>query len=301
MKFRFLFSTFLAVGFVALANPAVAQDFDAVEIRTEELAPGLFVLFGAGGNIGVSIGDDAVFLIDDQYAPLSPKILAAVGALTDRPIQFVLNTHWHFDHTGGNENMGEAGAFVVAHENVRRRMSQDQVIDFLQEEVPAAAPGALPVITFTDAMTFHINGDDLVISHVPHAHTDGDSFVHFRSANLVHAGDLFVRYGFPFVDVSSGGSVSGMVDALDQILAISNADTVIIPGHGEVSGRDDVQMVRDRIATVRDRVHALAGDGKTLDEIIAADPTAEFNAEWGEGWIKPADFIRFTYAEIEQD
>src|ERR687895_1863000 len=227
----------LAATVAALATPtAAAQTLDTVQLRTERLADGVYALRGRGGNIGVAIGSDAVFVVDDQFAPLTPKILAAIAALTDRPVRFVVNTHWHFDHTGGNENMGKAGALLVAHDNVRRRMSTRQFIEFIKREVLPAPPGALPVVTFSDAVTFHINGDELMAIHLPAAHTDGDAAVYFRRANVVHMGDVYVP-SYPLVDISSGGSLSGFVRGVDRVLALINDSTKVIPGHGETSNR----------------------------------------------------------------
>ena len=193
---------------VCLALPAGAQvNFDTVQVRPQLVAPGVYLLQGSGGNIGLAVGDDAVFVVDDQYAPLTPKILAAIAAVTPKPVRFVVNTHWHFDHTGGNENMGKAGALLMAHENVRLRLTTGGLIEAVNRTEPPASPGALPVVTFTDAVTFHINGDSLRVWHVPPAHTDGDAIVHFTKSNVVHTGDLFVSGGLPFVDLSSGGSI----------------------------------------------------------------------------------------------
>ncbi|MBT8487910.1 MAG: MBL fold metallo-hydrolase, partial [Gemmatimonadetes bacterium] len=180
-----------------------------VQIRTQQVADGVYMLMGQGGNIGVSVGDDGVFIIDDQFAPLTDKILAAIAAITDEPVRFVFNTHWHGDHTGGNENMGEAGALIVAHDNVRERMSTEQVLERIGRPVsttPASPAGALPVITFSEDVSFHINGGQLHAFHVSNAHTDGDAIVHFVSANVVHMGDTFFRDRFPFIDTASGGS-----------------------------------------------------------------------------------------------
>ena len=182
--------------FTLTAGIQAQQNFDTVQVRSQKVAEGVYMLIGAGGNIGLSIGDDAVFVVDDQYAPLTPKVLAAIAQLTDKPVRFVVNTHWHWDHTGGNEAMGKAGALLVAHDNVRRRMSSEQVVEFFQRTVPASPVGALPVITFSDTLTFHINGDDVLAFHVANAHTDGDAFIVWRKADVVHAGDVFFNGRF---------------------------------------------------------------------------------------------------------
>src|SRR5437870_4403639 len=222
---------------LAAASPAAAQvNYDTVQIRTVKVAEGVYMLMGAGGNIGVSVGSDGVILIDDQYAPLSDKIKAAVAALGG-PIRFLINTHWHWDHNGGNENFARSGVVTVAHENVRHRMSVEQFVTAFNRHVPAAPSGALPLVTFTDSVNFYLNGDSIHAFHVPPAHTDGDAIIWFRRANVVHMGDLFFNGRYPFVDLSSGGSVEGMVAAVDRVLALADGNTKIIPGHGPLADR----------------------------------------------------------------
>ena len=271
----------LLLAAVAFAAPAAAQgpDFEKVQIKTEKVAEGIWVLAGAGGNIGVSVGADGVFLIDDEWAPMTPKVKAAVAALSDRPLRFILNTHWHPDHTGGNKDLGEAGALIVAHDNVRLRMSTDQFIEAMGMKFPPSPAKALPVVTFNDAVTLHVNGDDVEAFHVPPAHTDGDAIVHFRRAGVVHMGDLFFNGMYPFVDLSSGGSFEGFIAAADRALALGEG-TRIIPGHGPVGTRADLRAYRDMLVTVRDRVKPLVQGGKTPAEVVAARPTADLDAKW---------------------
>ena len=286
---------------LGLVAPRVShsQNFDNVTIRPERLAEGVYVLYGAGGNIGLAIGPEAVFVVDDQFAPLTPKIQAAIAALTDKPVRFVLNTHWHYDHTGGNENMGKAGALLVAHHNVRSRMSTRQFIEFVKREVLPSPGGALPVVTFHDGVTFHINGDEIAAIHLPAAHTDGDAAVHFRRANVVHLGDVFFR-GYPYPDFSSGGSVRGILAGVDRVLAIINDSTKVIPGHGAATDKATLREYRNMIATVRDRVGKQVRAGATLQQVVASKPTAEFDAAFGSGFIKPADFIGFVYEDAKR-
>ena len=195
-----------ALWVVTVGSAHAQQNFEKVEIKTQKLTDSIYMLIGAGGNMGLSIGADGVFLIDDQFAPLTPKIEAAIKALTPKPVGFVINTHWHSDHTGGNVNLGKAGALIVAHDNVRKRLSSDQFIELLRaKEVPMAKEG-LPVITFSQSVNFHLNGDDIAVFHVPNAHTDGDAIIHFRKANIVHMGDVFFNGFYPFIDFSSGGT-----------------------------------------------------------------------------------------------
>lgn len=282
-----------------LVAPGGAQDFDDVEIRTERVANGLYVLYGAGGNIGLSVGSQSVFLIDDQYAPLTPKILAAVRSITDRPIRFVLNTHWHGDHTGGNEAMGAAGAVLVAHENVRQRLSTGQFMELMQRDVPPAPEAALPEVTFQDGLRIYLNGTIEAV-HYPHAHTDGDAVVYFDDVNAVHMGDLFFSGGYPFVDYGSGGSLSGLIDGVEAVLARTNPDFRIIPGHGQVTGQAGLRSYRDMLVTVRDRVRRMAAGGATLEEIQAAAVSAEFDDEWGQGFIDPETFIGFAFRDARE-
>jgi cyclase len=274
------------------------QNFDTVQVRSQQVAEGVYMLQGAGGNIGLSIGDDAVFVVDDQFAPLTPKILAAIAQLTTKPVRFVVNTHWHWDHTGGNEAMGKAGALIVAHDNVRRRMSSEQVVEFFQRTVPASPAGALPVITFSDTVTFHINGDDVVALHVANAHTDGDAFIFWRKANVVHSGDVFFNGRFPFIDLSSGGSIDGMIAAIDILLSLGDDNVKIIPGHGELSDRAAVREHGNMLKTVRDRVRQQKAAGRSLAQTLATRPTAEFDPRWGTGPIKPDQFVTMVYQSV---
>lgn len=286
----------LAAGLAALlAAPAAAQDVSEVEIRATEVAGGVYALQGAGGNLGLVVGEQGAFLVDDQYAPLTERIQAAVAAITDRPIRFVFNTHWHGDHTGGNENLAEAGALVVAHDNVRRRLSAGQFMAFFKREVPPAPDAALPVVTFNDRVTFHLGGHTVDAIHVPRAHTDGDAIVHLREADVIHAGDI-VFYGmYPFIDYGSGGHLGGMVEAVDRMLALSGDATRIIVGHGgPVIGRDELARYRAMLATVHERLRAYIDAGLDLEAIQAEAPTADFDEDWGGGFIGPERFVEMN-------
>jgi glyoxylase-like metal-dependent hydrolase (beta-lactamase superfamily II) len=216
---------------VSLAAPAIAgaQNFDDVELETTAVAGSVHAIYGRGGNIGVSAGSDGVFLIDDQFAPLSYKIKAEVAALGAGEVRFIVNTHWHFDHTGGNEIFSGDGALIVAHHNVRERMSGDQFIEAFDREVPASPESALPVVTFDDGVTFHLNDDEIRVIHVPAAHTDGDAIVYFRNSNVIHTGDIYFAGIYPFIDTSAHGSVNGVIDAAQNVLSIINDDTKVIP------------------------------------------------------------------------
>jgi glyoxylase-like metal-dependent hydrolase (beta-lactamase superfamily II) len=285
---------------IAVAVPAAAQqqDFSKVEIKAEKVAEGLYMLTGAGGNIGLSVGKSGSLVIDDQFAPLTEKILAAIKAITPDPVRFVVNTHWHFDHVGGNENLGKAGAFIVAHENVRARMSSEQFSATFQQKTPPSPEAALPVVTFADAVTFHWNGEEIRVYHVPPAHTDGDAIVHFVKADVVHMGDTFFNGSYPFIDVSSGGRVDGVIAAADRVLAGTTDKTRFIPGHGPLGTKADLKSYRDTLQTLRDRIAKLKAEGKARDAVIAAKPTADYDAKWGQGFMKPDVFTGLVFDSL---
>jgi glyoxylase-like metal-dependent hydrolase (beta-lactamase superfamily II) len=256
------------------------------------------MLIGQGGNIGVVAGEDGIFLIDDQFAPLTEKIKDAVATIDDGPIRFVFNTHWHGDHTGGNENLGGEGALIVAHENVRQRMSTEQFNAFFNSTQPPSPEAALPVVTFSEAVTFHLNGEEIHAFHVEPAHTDGDAVVHLRTSNAVHMGDLFFSTGYPYIDLSSGGSVNGLIDAAARVLAVTDGETKIIPGHGPLSDRAGLQNFRDMVVTIRDRVQEHINAGRSVDEVIVAGPTADFDEAWGKAFMNGEQFIRIVYESL---
>lgn len=277
--------------------PALAQDDMAdVQIKTNDLGNGLYMLEGRGGNIGASAGPDGVFLIDDQFAPLTPKILAAVKEITDEPIRFVVNTHWHFDHTGGNENLGRLGVAIVAHDNVRALMAEDQELKVFGRKVPAAPKAALPIVTFGEEITFHLNGQTIRVFHAPSAHTSGDSIIHFVEADVIHMGDTYFNGFYPFIDFEHGGSIDGLLAAVDRVLEMAGPDTIIIPGHGPLSNETELAAYREMLQTVgQNMAAAIAKDGSTLEAVKAAMPTAAFDAEWGDGFLKPEMFVQIVY------
>lgn len=251
-----------------------------------------FMVMSPAGNVAVSAGPEGAIVVDDQFAPMVPRIRAAVAKLTDKPVRYIINTHWHGDHSGGNAGFGRDGTVIVAQDNVRTRMSTEQFSRFANRTTPASPPEALPVITFSDNATFWFNGDEIRVSHVPHAHTDGDAILYFVKADVLHTGDTFVRYGYPFIDLATGGSVAGMIAACDRVLAIAGPRTVVIPGHGELATRSDVQAFRDMLADARGRVVAELAKGKGVEEIVAAKPLASLDARWGGGFIKADQFVR---------
>ncbi|NIA67662.1 MBL fold metallo-hydrolase [Pelagibius litoralis] len=279
-----------------LSSPAIAQqDFSKVEITTTELSSNVYMMTGAGGNLGVSIGDDGVFLIDDQFAPLSEKISAAIAELTDKPVTYVLNTHWHFDHTGGNENFGQSGAVIVSHANVRKRMSTDQLIKAFDRAVPASPAAALPVITFTEDATFYFNDTEIQIVHHATAHTDGDSVVMFKESNVVHVGDIFFNGFFPFIDESSGGTLEGVINAVTDILPMVDDETKIIPGHGPLANKADLTAYLEMLKEVRTIMRPLAKGGQSREEVLSANPLAGFEEDWGGGFLKVDVFTGIVY------
>ena len=285
---------FVLAAVLSFGVHAQQRNFDAVKIKSTKVAEGVYMLEGEGGNIGVSVGDDGVFLIDDQFAPLTQRIVDAVKAITDKPVRFLINTHYHGDHTGGNENLGKAGVVIVAHDNVYKRLAAGGVIKLLKQNNPPAPRAALPVLTFTDKATLHYNGDDVVAHHIPPAHTDGDVFVQFKKANVVHAGDVFAAYRYPFIDVESGGSVKGIIRAMDILLKMLDDNTKVIPGHGPLSTKKDVLEYRKMMTTVGGRVEKLVAAGKTLEQVVAAKPLREFDEEWGK-FRKPEAFVEILY------
>jgi glyoxylase-like metal-dependent hydrolase (beta-lactamase superfamily II) len=286
----------LGLGMQAWAQP----DFDAVEITTVPLADGLHMLVGQGGNIVVSTGSDGPVLVDDQFAPLAPKIDAAVRAIQDQGVRFVVNTHWHGDHTGGNEVLGESGAVIVAHENVRERMSTKQFMAAFDREVPPSPRAALPVVTFADGVTLHWNDEEIVVQHVANAHTDGDAHVWFRNADVVHAGDTYFAGMFPFIDVSSGGSLSGLIESTDRLLEGARAETKIVPGHGPVSNAAELVAWREMLATVHGRVEAALGAGKTLAAFQAERPFADLADRFGGGFMDAERFLSIVWSDLSR-
>ena len=283
--------------FVALSAGA-QQDMDNVKIRSVPVADGLYMLLGAGGNIGLFAGDDGVFMIDDQFAPLTPKIMTAVEELTGGSVDMLFNTHWHFDHTGGNENFGEAGAQIFAHDNVRVLMSEPQTMSRFGVDLPAAPDVALPVITFGETMSFHLNGDTVRAVHVPNAHTNGDVILYFEELNAVHTGDVYITLGYPFIDGEHGGHINGFIEGTRQVLDWADNETRIMPGHGQLSSRAELQGFHDMLVESRDRVQAMLNDGKTPDEIVAAAPLADLDTRWSSGFIDGEGFTRAILAGL---
>ena len=283
-----------ALALATLATASTAQMADVV-IKPEILAPGVAVLFGQGGNIGVSYGPDGTVLIDDQFAPLTPKIEAAIKELGATPVKFLINTHWHFDHSGGNENFGKAGAIIMAHDNVRVRMAAGA--SMLGRTIESAPKVALPIVTWHDGLSIHINDDNVHTKHMHKGHTDGDSIVHWTKANVIHMGDLFVnKVTLPFIDINSGGSAMGLLAAIEATLKHTNPQTKIIPGHGPVANQADLVAYRDMLKAVIGSVQASIKAKKVLAEIKAAKPAAQYEVKGA--FISGDAFVEAIYKSL---
>jgi len=284
-----------------LSSTIAQRDFSKVEIEAEKITPSVYMLTGSGGNIGLCVGKDGIFMIDDQYAPLSEKIMTKIASIQEGGVKYLVNTHWHGDHAGGNENFGNAGALIVAHENVRKRLSKDQLMKAFSRTVPAAPEAAWPDITFTKELSFHLNGEDIMMLHVHNAHTDGDAFVYFAQSNVLHMGDTYFKGRYPFIDLSSGGSIDGIIKAANQALFIINEETVIIPGHGTLSNKKELREYRDVLMVVRDRIKKAIKEGKSLDDIKAAKLNSDYDETWGSGFIDPDRIVDIIYTDLTRE
>lgn len=295
--FRLLFAVAALWGVVTPAH-AQMRNFDAM-IENVDLGDGLYMLIGRGGNIGLSIGEDGVFMIDDQFAPLTDRIEQAIRELGGAgDVRFIVNTHYHADHTGGNEAWAGRGATIFAHDNVRERLMEEQISTFSRRPTPPAPEGGWPTVTFADGVTFHMNGQTVRVIHVPNAHTDGDAIVHFEEANVIHMGDVFWNGLFPYIDTNAGGSINGYITALDFALTLMDETTQVIPGHGDLGDRDDVQAAFDMLVAVRGRIYDHVARGDTLEETIAALPLEADFALWGGGFINVPTFTRLVYDDL---
>jgi glyoxylase-like metal-dependent hydrolase (beta-lactamase superfamily II) len=267
-----------------------------VKIEPTELAPGIYLLTGRGGNVGLTVGVDGAAIIDDQFADMAPKIRAAVAMLTDQPVKFVINTHLHGDHTGGNDAFGKAGAVIIAQENVRKRLSAPFVNPSNNQPVAARAREALPVVTFADSATLHFNDDDLEFTHLPNAHTETDIFIRFRKANIVHMGDMFTG-GFPFIDGNTGGTLDGLIRAHEAVLATIDDQTKVIRGHGPLGNKAELQAYHDMLVVVRDRIAKMVRAGRTQDQVVEARPTKEFEEKYGGTSFNATQWIGRAYVD----
>jgi cyclase len=282
----------------ALAHAQGQQDFSKVEIKTTQITNNFYTLEGQGGTIGVLVGPDGVFMVDDEFAPLTEKIVAAIRKISTAPIKFVVNTHVHGDHTGGNENLGKMGVTIVARENVRNRLMHPNPGANGAPGVPAPA-AALPILTFNNPITFHMNGEDIQLIPVPAAHTDGDTMVRFVNADVIMCGDFYRSIQYPNIDIANGGSLNGTLDGLGQVIARSGPNTKIVPGHGPTVDRNAVMAQRDMILVIRDRVTKLVEQGKTQEEVLAAKPTADYDAKVPNSRETTQRFVTQLYAQLK--
>lgn len=295
MKNPFRNALVYLIGATIFVSVALAQqDFSKVEIKATKVAGNIYMLEGSGGNIGVCAGEDGIVIVDDQYAPLANKIKETLKGISDRPLKFVINTHFHGDHTGGNAEFGTE-ATIIAHENVRKRMQEGGPPPGGAKPAPKQA---LPVITFDDKTTVHVNGEDIRAVHFPHGHTDGDSVIFFTTANVVHMGDDFVTYGFPFVDVKSGGNISGMIAGDEKVLGMISADVKIIPGHGPLSTPADLRKFIDMLKETRALVADGMKQGKTVQQLKEDHVLAKYES-LGKGFIKTDGWIDTLYNDIK--
>jgi len=258
----------------------------------------IYMLVGKGGNIGLFIGEDGTFLIDDQFAPLTEKIVKAIKSVGGEHPKFLINTHYHGDHTGGNEKLGQGGTLIFSHDNVRERLKAGYFTEaFNMKQAPLSKAG-LPVVTFSGDIKFHLNGDTVKVEHVPHAHTDGDSFIYFQSANVVHAGDLFFNGFYPFIDVTHGGSLKGMINGVDKVLSVADDRTKIISGHGPLGDKKQLAGYRQMLGVAYERLAKLKAGGKTAEEAAAAKPLADLDSTWGNGIFKSDKWIKLVYSGV---
>jgi glyoxylase-like metal-dependent hydrolase (beta-lactamase superfamily II) len=275
------------------------QNMDTVTIRPVKVKDNLFMLKGNGGNIGVLTGSDGTLMVDDQYAPLSEKIATAIISLTPHSVKYLINTHVHGDHSGGNDNFRKQGVTIMAQENVRVRMMKDYVNPMTNQASPPRNKEAWPLVTFDETIRLHLNGEDIEVTHFKvGAHTDGDAVIRFVNANVLHTGDLFVRYGYPYIDASRGGTYKGFIQSLDKIIAMANDQTVIMPGHGELATRNDVKTLRDKLVTIGDKVKAAVKKGTKLEDIPGLGITDPYDAELGKGFQKGKDFVMMIGREL---
>lgn len=285
------------ITFFILITFSIQSQKREIKIKTIKLTEQVYMLKGSGGNIGLFIGDDAVFMIDDQFAPLTPKILAAIKKITSKPVTYLLNTHWHGDHTGGNSNMEKEGAIIVAHNNVRKRMSVDQIV---RGKTKKAAPeNALPVITFSKDMLFHINNDDVFITHTHNAHTDGDAIVYFTNNNVIHMGDTYFQGKFPYIDIDSGGSINGYIAGIEKAILFSNDTTKIIPGHGNVATKADLKPYLKMLKSLKDKIQEEINNGKSLEDVIANKSITKEYISFN-GWITEKRIKTAVYNSLKK-
>jgi cyclase len=285
----------LIIAFAFLPTPGHTAD---EKITPVPVTDQIYMLVGKGGNIGLFIGEDGTFLIDDQFAPLTEQIVDAIKSVGGEHPRFLINTHYHGDHTGGNEKLGQGGTLIFSHDNVRERMKTGYYIDAFKMKQGASAKAGLPVVTFSRDIKFHLNGDTVKVKHVPHAHTDGDSFIHFQAANVIHAGDLFFNGFYPFIDVTHGGSLKGLIRGVDKVLSKADDNTKIIAGHGPLGDKKQLASYRQMLGIAYERLAKLKAEGKTAQDAADAKPLADLDTTWGNGIFKSDRWIKLIYTGV---
>lgn len=281
-----------------LGGLSIAQETETPKITSTRLADGLFMLEGAGGNAVASVGPDGVILVNTGFAPMDEPLRVAVGELSDKPVRIVVNTHWHLDHVGGNQALATSKAIIVAHENVRRHMSTDQHLAIIDREVPASPAKALPMVTYQDEMTLHWGGEEISLIHFPAGHSDGDTVVWFRSAKVIHAGDLFFNCGYPYIDISHGGTIDGMIAAIEKLLDLADATIRIVPGHGPLATVGDLETYGTMLKNFRVAIANDVANGKDLKDILEAPPTVDLDAKWGKVFFSPEQFTEIVFKSL---
>ena len=295
MRIKFLIAIGIATNLLATS---VTWAQDPVQVEAIQVRGNIYLLTGQGGNIGLFIGSDGSFMVDDQFAPLTEKIIAAAKSVGGDVPKYLINTHFHGDHTGGNENLGQTGTLIMSHHGVRERLVNGSFIGAFGMKADPASKVALPTVTYSENMHLHINDETVHIVHVPRAHTDGDSFVVFEKANVVHAGDLFFNGFFPFIDAANGGSVKGVIAGVDAILALTDSDSKIIPGHGPLANRSDLQAYRDMLVMAYERLLKLKNTGVSAEDAVRQAPLKDLEQEWGDGIFTADKWIGIVYPAV---
>lgn len=303
MKRSRIYSIFAGIALVILVSFSYAQDSDEVQVATEKIAKNIYVFQDSGGmgNTTALTGDDGVLMIDAKVEASVDLLLAEISKLSSKPIRFTIITHWHFDHVGGNETVAKTGATLIAHENVRKQMSVDHNMELLDTEVPASSETAKPMVTYEKSLTFYMNGETVEVFHKGPGHTDGDSVIYFRNANVIHMGDLYFEGLYPYIGIYSGGSINGMIKVINEILPMIDNKTKVVPGHGPATDKARLQQYVSMLTTIRDNVSRLMQEGKTMEEVVAAKPTRAFDEKWGGGFLASDSFASLVYMDLSPD